>query len=102
MSDYDLRDGLKPQPYDQALPFEIPPDELTLADGTTVPHRLGQRVFNYYDMVPGTITRLATRSEPDTSGRLPEGKAWWVEVDGTPLDGSRLCSIQFARRKGWL
>lgn len=79
-----------------------PPEYLTLADGTTVPHQLGVEVFNFYDHVAGRITRLATRPEPDSSGMLPDGLAWWVEVNGTSLDGSRMCSIETARRKGWL
>lgn len=83
------------------------PVTLRLADGADVPHEIGQRVFNYYDMLPGRIERLADRSEPDTSGMLPHGEAWWVTVrhdDGSraSLDGSRLCTIETAQQKGWL
>ncbi len=79
-----------------------PPADLTLADGTTVPHQLGVAVFNYYDMTPCVITRLADHPEPDTSGQLPDGLAWWVGTDSGTLDGSRLCSLATARRRGWM
>lgn len=84
-----------------------PPTALRLADGCDVPHELGTAVFNYYDHLPGRIERLADRPEPDTSGRLPDGLAWWVRVrhdDGTAaeLDGSRLVTIDTARARGWL
>lgn len=83
-----------------------PPAMLRLADGNDVPHAIGQEVYNYYDMEAGVIEDLATRSEPDTSGNLPGGLAWWVGVrhaDGhrALLDGSRLITVETARKKGW-
>jgi hypothetical protein len=78
-----------------------PPATLRLADGKDVPHAIGVEVFNYYDMVPCTITRLATRAEPDTSGQLPDGVAWWVDTTSGTLDGSRMCTLETARQKGW-
>lgn len=87
-----------------ALPI---PDTLRLADGADVPHAVGTEVFNHYDMQPGVIERRARRAEPDTSGALPDGAAWWVDVrqaDGklVGLDGSRLCTLETARKRGWL
>jgi hypothetical protein len=78
------------------------PDMLALADGKVIPHEIGQPIFNYYDMVAGEITSLATRSEPDTSGLLPDGKAWWVGTTVGLLDGSRMITLETARQKGWL
>jgi len=95
----------------RALPV---PTTLRLADGTDVPHEVGTRVYNFYDGEVGTIVGLATRPQPDTSGQLPDGAAWWVDVlpdcrrgEGrsnltTLLDGSRMCSIEHARKRGWL
>lgn len=82
-----------------ALPV---PTELVLADGTTVPHRVGVEIFNYYDRRAGVITRLATHAQPDNSGLLPDAAAWWVETTAGYVDGSRMCSIATARSKGWL
>lgn len=83
------------------------PADLMLADRTIVPHAVGVRIFNYYDRKPGLIERVATRPQPDTSGMLPDGVAWWVDVrhdDGSAcsLDGSRMCSIDTARSRGWV
>lgn len=79
-----------------------PPAQLRLADGADVPHTVGTVVFCHYDMSVVTITALATRAEPDTSGELPDGAAWWVDTDHGTYDGSRLCTLATARRKGWL
>lgn len=83
-----------------------PPAELRLACGHDVPHALGQRVFNHYDMEAGCIERLADRAEPDTSGALPDGAAWWVaflsDAGGRKsLDGSRMCCLDCAVKRGW-
>lgn len=77
------------------------PATLRLADGTDVPHELGVEIFNYYDHQVGVITALATRAQPDTSGLLPDGAAWWVDTTAGYVDGSRMCSVATARRKGW-
>lgn len=79
-----------------------PPAMLRLADGTDVPHEVGQPIFNFYDRKAGTITRTATRAEPDTSGQLPNGAAWWVDTTAGHIDGSRMVSVETARKKGWL
>lgn len=64
-------------------------------------------MFNYYDHKAGMIFQTAERPQPDASGQLPDGVAWWVDVrhdDGSraSLDGSRMCSIETARRRGWM
>lgn len=64
---------------------------ITTEDGVTVGR--GDRVFNYYDRKVGVIA-----SDVDTAG--------WFDVDhddGTRayLDGSRICSLGFAQRRGW-
>lgn len=79
-----------------------PPETLRLECGCDIPHEVGQPIFNYYDMEAGTITALATRPQPDTSGHLPDGIAWWVDTTAGYVDGSRMCCQAFARRKGWL
>ena len=87
---------------------ETIPTEIRLACGCDVPHEIGQPIYNYYDMEAGTITRLATRSEPDTYGTdskgmsFPDGKAWWVDTTAGLVDGSRMCCQAFAKEKGWL
>lgn len=79
-----------------------PPAMLRLADGKDVPHAIGQEIYNFYDMREGVITRLATHPEPDTSGQLPGGHAWWVDTTAGLLDGSRMVTLDTARKKGWL
>jgi len=94
----------------RALPI---PETLRLACGTDVPHEVGVRVFNYYDGEVGVIAAKATHVQPDTSGLLPDGAAWWVDflsdMDARKgarmscsLDGSRMCSIDHATKRGWL
>ena len=78
------------------------PTQLRLACGHDVPHEIGTPIFNFYDMEAGTITRLADRAEPDTSGRLPNGQAWWVGTTTGLLDGSRMICPPCAQQKGWL
>ena len=83
-----------------------PPSILKLAGGGEVPHEVGVRVFNYYDNEAGVIEELARYPQPDTSGILPGGVAWWIGFRAdtgrrTTLDGSRMCTIEYATRKGW-
>jgi hypothetical protein len=84
-----------------------PPATLHLECGTEVKHEPGTPVYNYYDMKPGEITEAATYPQPLTSSKHGiDGAAWWVRVlhdDGTTalLDQSRMCSIEFARSRGW-
>lgn len=79
-----------------------PPERLTLADGSTIEHAVGAVAFNYYDRAVATITATSTRCEPDTSGLLPRGEAWWVDTTAGYLDGSRMVSLATARQRGWL
>jgi hypothetical protein len=61
----------------------------------------GDRVYNYYDMWPGTIV-----TDPDSQGWF------WVKPDGdinSPplhrgqalLNGQRICTIAFAKARGF-
>ena len=53
--------------------------------------RTGERVYNYYDMRPGTIGR-------------DRGAGWFeFHQDGerTMLNGQRICIIAYARRRGF-
>lgn len=65
--------------------------KITLADGTEA--TTGDRVFNYYDRFPVTLTTY--------------DDGWYdtLKDDGSRgpmLNGERLCSLVFAERKGWL
>lgn len=66
---------------------------ITTEDGVKL--KPGDRVYNYYDMKSGIIT--------DNYVYAPD---LWVDVrhdDGTrtTLNGTRLCSIEFAKRRGF-
>lgn len=80
-----------------------PPAELRLACGHDVPHAIGTPIYNYYDMKAGEITRLARDydAQPDTSGQLPNGIAWWVDTTTGLVDGSRMCCLPCAKRRGY-
>lgn len=82
----------------------VPPSDITLADGSLLPNEVGAEAFNYYDMVVVTVTRQACVGDgaPDTSGSLPGGVTWWMGTSGGSLDGSRMCSLATARRRGYL
>ena len=64
---------------------------ITTEDGATATK--GDRLYNYYDMKPGTIGRM-------------EHDGWFEfnHEDGTRsfLNGQRVCTIAFAARKGWV
>lgn len=53
----------------------------------------GDRAFDYYGMKPGVIGNV------DSDGWFD-----FTHDDGTRsiLDGSRICSTEFAKRKGWV
>lgn len=87
-------------------------DERTIRTADGVVCTVGAAAFNYYDMKPGTIGRLDTYPQPDTmAGQdsntpIAEWSNYWFTFnhdDGTrtSLDGSRICSLAHARRKGW-
>jgi hypothetical protein len=69
-------------------------DEIRTEDGVIV-HE-GDRVYDYYNMKPGVIVPGSLTHAPDV----------WFDVkhdDGTRslLNGSRICSITFAQRRGF-
>ena len=85
-----------------------PPAQIHLECGAVIEHAEGVRVFNYYDRKPGRIERTATYPQAPTMPVHGKdgGAAWWVTVrhdDGSSalLDQSRLCSIEYARSRGW-
>lgn len=86
-----------------------PPQVLHLEGGGTVEHAVGARVFNFYDHKAGVIERVATYAQAPTMPVHDKdgGAAWWVYVrhdDNTSalLDQSRMCTIDYARSRGWL
>lgn len=84
---------------------------VTSADGAHLAE--GDRAFNHYDMKAGVLGPVDERAQPDPakgqSSSTPQ-EEWsnrWFEFrhdDGTraSLDGSRVCTEAFARRRGWL
>ena len=75
--------------------------------------REGDRAFNYYDMKAGEIGKIDSWAQPDTligqnsSTPVEEWNNHWFNFkhdDNTScsLDGSRICSLEYARRKGWM
>lgn len=59
--------------------------------------QVGDRAYNYYDMKPGTIGRIDPGTATDASGD-------WFDFhhdDGSRsiLNGSRICTIEYARRR---
>lgn len=86
-----------------------PPSHLHLEGGGEVLHATGVRVFNYYDCKAGHIERTAVRPDAPTMPVHDKdgGVAWWVTVrhdDGSSalLDQSRMCTIDYARARGWV
>lgn len=80
-------------------------------DGRTL--ATGDRAFNYYDMKAGVIGAMDAYAQPDTlkgqnsSTPVELWSNYWFEFnedDGrrTHLDGSRICTIEYAQRRGWL
>ena len=70
-------------------------DRIITEDGATV--QVGDRAYNYYDMKPGRIAKLSSAfADPDP----------WFDFehdDGTIslLNGARICTIEFARKRGF-
>lgn len=84
---------------------------ITTGDGVTL--QAGDRAFNHYDHRAGKIGRIDSHPQPDTmigqtcSTPVAEWSNYWfdfIEDDGhvTSLDGSRICSIAYATRRGWI
>ena len=81
-------------------PVELPAT-FKLADDEMVPLAVGQVLYNYYDMEVVTIAHLPTHPQPCTLH--PGETAWWIVTEcGNSLDGSRMCTLATARKKGWL
>jgi hypothetical protein len=85
--------------------------DIVTADGAVL-HE-GDRAFNYYDMRIGRIGRIDSRPQPDTmkgqnsSTPIEEWSNYWFDFvsdsgGSTSLDGSRICTVECARRKGWV
>lgn len=85
--------------------------EIKTADGVSVQE--GDRAFNYYDHKPGVVERVDEQAQPDTmagqnsSTPIEEWTNHWFTFrhdDGSSasLDGSRICSTEFAQKKGWV
>lgn len=84
---------------------------ITTQDGLDL--SAGDRAFNYYDHLAGTIEKIDDRAQPDTmagqSSATPQAE-WsnhWFDFrhdngSRTSLDGSRICSIAYATRRGWI
>jgi len=84
---------------------------ITTEDGVVVGS--GDRAFNYYDMKVGKIERIDSYAQPNTqagqnsSTPVAEWNNYWFEFrhdDGSvsSLDGSRICSVAYAERRGWI
>jgi hypothetical protein len=68
--------------------------DIVTEDGVVV--KEGQMVYNYYEMKPGVIIPGSICMAPDP----------WFDVqheDGTTslLNGQRICTIEFAKRRGF-
>jgi hypothetical protein len=71
--------------------YPVRPVAYVTEDGATV--HTGDKVYNYYDMEPGTIGR-------------PAGQDGWFyfHADGKGtniLNGPRICTMAFAKRRGF-
>jgi hypothetical protein len=69
---------------------------ITTSDGFTL--TTGDRAFNYYDHEAGTIGEIDQR---------PDGGSHWFDFKqdngcGKSLNGERICSVEYAERRGWL
>lgn len=74
----------------------------------------GDRVYNYYDMWPGTIVPGSIRDYSRSASERPDGKPnpridLWFDVqrdgdderDKAMLNGARICTIAYAIRRGF-
>lgn len=72
----------------------MPENTITTEDGVTLVQ--GDDAYDYYNMKPGKIGRMANTGDPDP----------WFDFDHTDgtsslLNGARICSVEFARRRGF-
>jgi hypothetical protein len=84
--------------------------KIRTADGVELDE--GASAFNYYDMRAGVIGRIDSTPQPDTmkgqnsSTPIDQWSNYWFDFcheDGSrsSLDGSRIITLETARRKGW-
>jgi hypothetical protein len=73
------------------------PTPIRTEDGVVL--MVGSRAYDYYNMKPGYIASVNPRD------RQPNGDIWFefMHDDGTMdyLNGQRICSIEFAQRRGF-
>jgi hypothetical protein len=86
------------------LPIIPPEVEILTEDDVIVGHE--SRVYNYYDMVPGTIRIRQYDVDKITSETNIRRDIWFEfirEDNGqtTILNGERICTIEFAKRRGF-
>jgi hypothetical protein len=86
------------------LPLIPPEVEIMTEDDVIVHH--GDRVYNYYDMQPGTIRVRQYDVEKITAETNIRQDIWFefiFESTGgtTILNGQRICTISFAQRRGF-
>lgn len=85
----------------------MPEISIQTEDGVIV-HE-GDRVYNYYDMWPGTIVADSVRDYARGGEEVNIKRNLWFDVrrddgderDTAMLNGERICTIAFAKRKGW-
>jgi hypothetical protein len=70
-----------------------PPEYFVTEDGAHV--KVGDEIYDYYSMMKGKIIMF--------SGYMPDP---WFSVQHTDgkiitLNGQRICTLEFAKRKGW-
>jgi hypothetical protein len=73
------------------------PDTITMEDGVSA--KVGDVVWCYYDMNEVKIAYIMSNGWFDTSIEGPDNQ---FETRGPLLNGQRVCSLETARRKGWL
>lgn len=66
--------------------WEAEGNYVIMADGERA--FVGDGIFNYYDRKSGIIRHI--------------GSDGWCDTTAGWLNGERMCSPQFARKKGWL
>lgn len=87
------------------MPLPKTPDEVEILTEDDVIVRHGDRVYNYYDMVPGTIRIRMYEVTQITTDTNIRSDIWFefVRDDGqtTILNGQRICTMDFAKRRGF-
>jgi len=68
------------------------PEKVTLECGHEVWNKVGQVIFNYYDMVLEVIIRPAVNPDLTNSPKMPNGVTYWL----TSIDCTRACCVNCA------